>query len=85
MGYMEEKTVSWFSGGVSSFIATYLVREEVDEIFYIDIEDQHPDTIRFLKDCEKALGKKINILKSEYGNVNNVIKKFKFINSPYRS
>lgn len=80
---IKEKTVSWFSGGVSSFIATYLIKDKVDEIFYIDIEDQHPDTIRFLHDCEKVLNKPIQILKSKYCNVDNVIKKFKFINSPY--
>lgn len=78
------KIVSWFSGGVSSLIATYLVKDRVDEIYYIDIDDQHPDTMRFLKDCEKVLDKEIIILKSKYGSVNNVIKQFRFINSPYR-
>lgn len=80
---MENKTVSWFSGGVSSFIAAYLVRDKLDELFYIDIGDQHSDTMRFLHDCEKSLGKEIKILKSEYGTVNEVIEKFRFINSPY--
>lgn len=80
---MIKKEVAWFSGGVSSFIAIYLRRETVDEIFYIDIDDQHPDTMRFLRDCEKALGKEIKILKSDLLNVNNVIKKYRFINSPY--
>lgn len=79
----KNKVISWFSGGVSSFVATYLVRDKVDEIFYIDIEDQHSDTMRFLHDCEKALNKPIQILKSNYGCVNNVIKQFRFINSPY--
>lgn len=80
---VENKTVSWFSGGVSSFIAAYLVRDRVDEMFYIDINDQHLDTMRFLHDCENALGREIKILKSSYGTVNNVIEKFQFINSPY--
>jgi 3'-phosphoadenosine 5'-phosphosulfate sulfotransferase (PAPS reductase)/FAD synthetase len=78
-----KKEVAWFSGGVSSFIAAYLRKDTLDEIFYIDIEDQHPDTLRFLYDCEKALGKEIKIIKSDLGSVNNVIKKFRFINSPY--
>lgn len=78
-----KKEVAWFSGGVSSFIAIYLRKDTIDEIFYIDISDQHPDTLRFLNDCEKALGKEIKILRSEIESVNDVIKKWRFINSPY--
>jgi len=79
-----KKEVCWFSGGVSSFIAAYLRRETIDEIFYIDIADQHSDTLRFLHDCEKALGKEINIIRSQkHGSVNEVIKKYRFINSPF--
>lgn len=81
---MKIKEVCWFSGGVSSFIAAYLRRNTIDEIFYIDIADQHPDTMRFLKDCEKALGKEIKILRNQkHDSVNEVIKKYRFINSPY--
>jgi len=75
--------VSWFSAGVSSFIATYLMKDEVDKIIYIDIDDQHEDSLRFVKDCEKLLGKPIEILKSRYGSVENVIKQFKYVNGPY--
>lgn len=50
-------------------MAGYLSRD-VDEWIYIDISDQHPDSIRFVKDCEKAIGKKIKVLKSsEYSSV----------------
>ncbi len=66
-----ELKVSWISAGVSSFIATYLVKDTIDEIYYIDIEDQHPDSLRFIKDCEKALGKKIKILQSPLKSVEN--------------
>ncbi len=75
--------VSWFSAGVSSFIATYLEKDNVDKIIYTHIDDQHPDTMRFIKDCEKALGKEIEILQSQYKTVNDVIRQFRFINSPY--
>ena len=44
--------VCWLSAGVSSFIAGYLVRDTVDRFIYIDIDDQHPDSMRFIKDCE---------------------------------
>ena len=67
-------TVSWLSAGVSSFIATYLIKDEIDEIYYIHIDDQEPDTLRFVKDCEKALGKPIKILQNaQYKNVENAI------------
>ena len=63
------------SAGVSSFIAGYLVRETVDEFIYIDIADQHPDSLRFIKDCTKALGKPIKILRSsEYDSVEKAIR-----------
>lgn len=45
-------------------MAGYLAGD-VDEWIYIDIADQHEDSMRFIKDCEKAIGKEIQILKSE--------------------
>lgn len=72
--------VCWMSAGVSSFIAGYLVRETVDEFIYIDIADQHPDSLRFIKDCEKALCKPIKILRSsEYDSVEKAIRAAGFI------
>jgi hypothetical protein len=71
--------VAWFSAGVSSFIACYLAKD-VDKIVYIHIDDQHEDSLRFLKDCEKLLGREIEILQSNYKNVDDVVKKFKYIN-----
>ena len=70
----KEMKVCWISAGVSSFIAGWLERETIDRFIYIDIDDQHPDSLRFIKDCEKALEKKIEILKSPYGSVENAIK-----------
>ena len=69
---MAKLTVAWLSAGVSSFIAAYLIKDEIDEFYYIDIDDQHPDSMRFIKDCEKLLGKQIIILKDKkYGSVEN--------------
>lgn len=65
---MAKLTVAWLSAGVSSFIAAYLIKDEIDEFYYIDIADQHPDSMRFIKDCEKLLGKPINVLKSKVYN-----------------
>ena len=69
----ENLKVCWISAGVSSFISGYLERDTIDKFIYIDIEDQHPDSMRFIRDCEKVLGKKIEILKSPYGSVENAI------------
>ncbi len=74
--------VCWISAGVSSFVSGYLAKD-VDEFIYIDIENQHPDSMRFIHDCEKALGKKVKILKSKYASVQNVISTFRYINGAY--
>lgn len=74
--------VCWMSAGVSSFIAGYLVRDTIDRYIYINIEDQHPDSVRFIKDCEEALGKKVEILDSEYKNVGTACRIGGFINRP---
>ncbi|MGO5051438.1 phosphoadenosine phosphosulfate reductase [Lachnospiraceae bacterium LCP25S3_G4] len=58
-------------------------RETIDKFIYIDIDNQHPDSIRFIRDCGNALGIKIQVIKSEYCSVQNVIKQFRFINGPY--
>lgn len=76
MGRMK---VAWISAGVSSFVSAYLA-DDVDEYIYIDIDDQHEDSMRFIKDCEKVLGKKITILKSPYASVENVARKKKYLN-----
>jgi hypothetical protein len=73
---VKEKRICWLSAGVSSFITGYLERDKIDEFIYIDIDDQHPDSMRFIKDCEKTLDKKITVLKSPYGCVENAIRAF---------
>lgn len=72
--------VVWLSAGVSSFVAGYLA-ENVDEYIYIDIDDQHPDSMRFIKDCEKVLGKEVTILRSQfYSNVEQVCLSVRYVN-----
>ena len=76
--------VCWISAGVSSFVAGYLVRDTVDEFLYIQIEDQHEDSDRFIADCEKALGREIKQIKSEeYSCVGDVCRAFRFVASAY--
>lgn len=66
---MRPYCVSWFSAGVSSAVATKLAIAEIDEIIYTHIDDQHVDTMRFVKDCEAWFGKPITILQSPYKSV----------------
>jgi len=74
--------VCWFSTGVSSFVACYLAKD-VDKVIYTHIENQHPDSLRFLKDCEKILGHNIEILQSPYfRSVDDVILGTRYINGP---
>lgn len=77
--------VSWFSAGVSSAIATKMALNKYGDIkvIYTHIEDQHEDTMRFIGDCEKWLGVKIDILQSPLKSVNNACRQHGFVNSPY--
>lgn len=74
--------VAWYSCGVSSFIAAHLAKD-VDRLIYCHIENQHPDSLRFLSDCEGFFRKKIEILQSEHQSVEKVVEKYRFLNSPY--
>ena len=78
----KEMKVCWLSAGVSSFVAGYLAKDTIDKYIYIDIDDQHPDSMRFIKDCEKFLGKPVEILKSEFASVDNIIKATGVIKAP---
>lgn len=73
--------VAWFSAGCSSFVASYLMRDVLECIVYIDVPDQHPDSMRFVKDAEKALGREIEIIRSEfYDGIDDVIERERYIN-----
>lgn len=63
-------------------MAGYLAGD-VDEWIYIDVADQHPDSMRFIEDCEKAIGKKITVLQSEeYRNVEDCVRVFGGFRNP---
>lgn len=74
--------VCWFSTGISSFVACYLAKD-IDKIIYTHVPDQHPDSLRFLHDCERLLGREIEIIQSGlYNGVDDVIEKKKCLNTP---
>lgn len=75
--------VCWFSCGVSSFVACYLAKD-IDKVIYTHVKDQHPDSLRFLKDCERLLGREIEVIQSDrFEGVDDVIGKRRMINSPH--
>lgn len=79
---MVSMNVVWLSAGISSFIAGWLERSGVDEWIYIDVADQHPDSMRFIKDCEKLIDKEVKILRSDkYKDVEDVCRKTHMVNS----
>jgi len=74
--------VCWFSTGISSFVACYLSKD-IDKIIYTHVADQHPDSLRFLHDCERLLGREIEIIQSDsYKSVEDVILREGYINGP---
>lgn len=82
---MKELKVCWISAGISSFMAGWLAGD-VDKWIYIDIDDQHEDSIRFIKDIENAIGKEVEILWSkQYRTVEECVLAFGGFRNPYNS
>jgi 3'-phosphoadenosine 5'-phosphosulfate sulfotransferase (PAPS reductase)/FAD synthetase len=85
---MDNRTVSWFSCGAASAVATKLMLAEGEPITiaYCRVKEEHPDNMRFLKDCEKWFGQKIVILENEKykGSCHEVFKK-QFFSTPHGS
>lgn len=79
--------VSWLSGGLASAVATYIALQDDKHIrcIYINIDDQHPDTMRFIKDLEGFFRIKIEILQSQYKSVDSVCRQFRMINMQGRA
>lgn len=73
------RVVSWFSCGAASAVATKLMLSESEPvtIAYCRVREEHPDNMRFLKDCEQWFGQKVEILENETysGSCVNVFKK----------
>ncbi len=74
-------TVSYFSAGVSSAVATKMLINEIDRIMYTHIDDHHPDSMRFLHDCEQWFHKLIEIMQSRFKSVDECCRAVSFIRS----
>jgi 3'-phosphoadenosine 5'-phosphosulfate sulfotransferase (PAPS reductase)/FAD synthetase len=78
--------VSWFSCGAPSAVATKLAIASgiVPRIFYCEVEQEHPDNQRFLKDCERWFGIDIEVLGNDdfSRSTDEVFRKTKFLVGP---
>ena len=80
-----KKIISWFSCGATSAVATKIAisrygKENV-RVIYFDISTAHTDNERFIKDCEKWFGVKIERIRSKkYNDQFDVIEKTKYVN-----
>lgn len=77
--------IAWFSCGITSAVATKLTLRQNDDVrvIYIVTGQEHPDSIRFLRDCERWFKHPIEVLCSEkYLSVFDVIEKTRYINGP---
>ena len=77
-------TVSYFSAGVSSAVATKLMIGEIDRVMYTHIDDQHPDTMRFVHDAEDWFGHKAEVWQSPLKCVENACRMAAYIRHPQR-
>lgn len=61
------RLVSWFSCGAASAISTkiMLAEEAPVTIAYCRVREEHPDNMRFLKECEQWFNQEIIILENE--------------------
>jgi len=75
----ESRLVSWFSCGAASAVATKILLAEglPVTIAYCHVREEHPNNLRFLRDCEEWFGQKVEILIHEGydGSIINVFQK----------
>ncbi len=72
--------ILWFSCGATSAVACKLALTDNCRIVYFDIKTAHQDNDRFIKDCEKWYGQKIEIIRGKYLDQFDVIRKTKYVN-----
>lgn len=82
--------ICWWSGGITSAVACYLSIEifGIDRCLFlmIDTKNEHDDTYRFKKDCEKLYGKKIEVIDNfgeNYSSIEDVWMKHLSLNVSY--
>ena len=80
------RTVSWFSCGAASAVATKLALADNPDtiVAYCEVKQEHPDNQRFLQDCQDWFGKEILILGNDkYGrSTYEVFRKTRYLVGP---
>ena len=81
------RVVCWFSCGAASACATYLTLQAHPEAIVAycasTLSTEHPDNIRFLRDCEKWFGKRVTMLYAEkYTDIFDVFEKTGWLVGP---
>jgi hypothetical protein len=61
------RVVCWFSCGAASAVAAKLALAKHPDavVAYCWVKEEHPDNMRFLRDCERWFGREITVLKNE--------------------
>jgi len=61
--------IGWFSCGITSAVACKMAVEQYGKenvkLFYIGIESAHADNDRFISECEKWMGVKVEYAESD--------------------
>lgn len=84
---IEKDIIAWWSGGVTSAVTCKLCidlygKDRVRVIF-IDTKNEHDDTYRFLRDCEKWYGISIETITSEYDDIESVWRTYLSLNTAH--
>lgn len=58
----ESELIGWISGGITSAVACWLMRDKIDRLVNIDTFSEHPDNKRFIDDLSKKFGKPIEVI-----------------------
>ena len=82
-----KKVIAWWSGGITSAVACKLAidfygKDNV-QVLFIDTQNEHEDTYRFLKDCEKWYGcliGSISAIGGYYQSIQDVWRKHQSLN-----
>ena len=78
--------IAWFSCGATSAVACKMALQMYDDVrvVYIETGSGHEDNARFIKDCEKWYGQKIEVIRSSrFMNVDDVLLRQKYINGSH--
>mgnify|MGYP000256461080 CR=1 FL=1 len=80
------RTISWFSCGAASAVATKLAISTGENVIvaYCEVAEEHPDNKRFLKDCEQWFGQEIIVLGNDKYNrsIYEVFEKTRYLKGP---